>query len=375
MPTRGSAAPLLRFAVVGAGSISREYALQHLTRDLGATVTAVVDLDVDKAKVLATDVGSRLAGAKVSGRDYGFSVAEQRGEPVLHATSLDACILAEADAVYIGTTPGSHASLVRAALEADKHVLLEKPLAATRADADAIVLVAEAASARGVRCGMNIGMRWNEALRRMRSLAVEQNSLGPLRSARLDMHYVQWPRQWQEQPWCAKRAEGGPLREVGTHFVAALLELFGAESVARVRCALSYPDGADGVACETMCNGTLELTNGLAVSLSVLTDGSGLAADGEDHYELELCGESGDALLLDGFVELLATTRAKRKRLVRGSAYGRKECVRALVAAVREGPESAAATEGVTPRFGRNVQRVLDALLASGGEWVAVEYE
>lgn len=172
MPRR-SATPLIRFAVLGAGSIGREFALEHLTKEAGTTVTAVVDLDAGKAQALAIDVGSMQAGAALGGRGYRASAASACGEPVRHATALDAAVLDAADAVYIGTTPASHAALVHAALAAKKHVLLEKPLAATREDADAIVAAAEEAARAGLHVGVNIGMRWNEALARMRSLAVD----------------------------------------------------------------------------------------------------------------------------------------------------------------------------------------------------------
>lgn len=363
-------------------------------------MTAIIDVDESRAKALATDVGALNAGATLSGRGYRASTGGSTcGAAVMHATTLDEVTLANADAVYIGTTPSTHADLVRTALAADKHVLLEKPLAASRADAAAIVAAADDAATRGLHVGMNIGMRWNAALVRMRALAVEAPGRSVPASARLDMHYVQWPREWQVQPWCAARAEGGPLREVGTHFLAALLELFGPASVARVRCAISYPDGPDGTKAESACDGHLELTSGLRVSLSVRTDGTGLAADGEDHYQLELSWpEGGDAaqggatesLLLDGFVDLYQTRQRKRKRLVKGTSYGRKECVEALVAAAVArraegggGADGGAAAQpsssplphgGVTVRTGRNVQRVLDALLASGGEWVVVDY-
>ncbi len=51
----------------------------------------------------------------------------------------------ELDAVAIATPVSSHCSLALAALEAGKHVLVEKPLAASRADAEQIVLAAERA--------------------------------------------------------------------------------------------------------------------------------------------------------------------------------------------------------------------------------------
>lgn len=45
----------------------------------------------------------------------------------------------EVDAVVVTTPPGSHAELALAALRAGKHLLLEKPMAATRAQAAAVV--------------------------------------------------------------------------------------------------------------------------------------------------------------------------------------------------------------------------------------------
>merc|ERR1719235_2629640 len=154
---------LLRVCVVGAGSISREFALHHFGPATGTVVSAVVDRDAGKALQLATDVGSVQAGADIRNRGgmrYRAAASETRGTPVLNGTTLGPA-LATCDIVYIGTTPGAHACLALEALEAGKHVLLEKPLAATAGDADAIVAAAEAALPRGQHVGMNIGMRWN----------------------------------------------------------------------------------------------------------------------------------------------------------------------------------------------------------------------
>ena len=49
------------------------------------------------------------------------------------------------------------------------------------------------------------------ALQEMRRLAVTDGELGSLATARLSMHYRQWPRAWQTQPWCAGRTEGGQV--------------------------------------------------------------------------------------------------------------------------------------------------------------------
>jgi predicted dehydrogenase len=47
------------------------------------------------------------------------------------------------DAVIVATPPATHHALVKRALEAGKHVLVEKPLATTTADAEELVMIAE----------------------------------------------------------------------------------------------------------------------------------------------------------------------------------------------------------------------------------------
>ena len=119
---------------------------------------------------------------------------------------------------------------------------MEKPLAASAEDADAIVAAADGSKQL---VGMDIGMRWNPALAALRQ-EVASGSLGNLTAARLTMHYKQWPREWQVQEWCAGRAEGGPLREVGTHYFFGIMEIFGHGCVRRVQARVVYPDGPEG---------------------------------------------------------------------------------------------------------------------------------
>lgn len=359
---------------MGAGSISREYALHHFQVCPRTRVSAIVDLNEQRAAALARDVGSVQAGAAVanaSGRGYSAAPIETRGVPVACGTALTAELLVACDMVYIGTTPASHADIVLDALAAGKHVLLEKPLAATATQADAIVAAAEKAAAQGLRLGMDIGMRWNAALLEMRRIAITAGDLGPLIRGRLSLHFPQWPRPWQVQPWCAGRAEGGALREVGTHWFFGLMELFGHECVQRVRCTVTYPAADnEGTAAESAADGTLVLRNGLALALSLRCDGGGLAVDGTDHYVLRLEGERGE-LELFGFTSLRQTAPpADAALLVDGAGYGRGECITALLTAV-DGGEGG----GISAREGRNAQRILDAVVASHGEWLEVEYD
>ena len=111
----------LRVCVVGAGSISREFALYHFGAATGTVVASIVDLDKARAEQLAMDVGSVQAGARVltRGSQYSATAAEVRGAPVPWHTSLKAG-LDGCDLVYIGTPPNSHAQLACEALEAGR---------------------------------------------------------------------------------------------------------------------------------------------------------------------------------------------------------------------------------------------------------------
>jgi predicted dehydrogenase len=70
------------------------------------------------------------------------SLAQWRADPRVERTTQDLDeVLAdpEVDAVVVTTPPGSHAELALAVLRAGKHLLLEKPMTATRAQAAAVV--------------------------------------------------------------------------------------------------------------------------------------------------------------------------------------------------------------------------------------------
>merc|ERR1719210_1772461 len=106
MASTAAATAALRVAVVGAGSISREFALQHFGPQTSTIVSSVVDLDDAKARSLAADVGSVQAGADVAGANkYQARPLWSRGNPVPHFTTLGEAALAGCDCVYVGTTP------------------------------------------------------------------------------------------------------------------------------------------------------------------------------------------------------------------------------------------------------------------------------
>ncbi|XVS68264.1 Gfo/Idh/MocA family protein [Actinosynnema sp. CA-299493] len=126
-------------------------------------------------------------------------------------------------------TPGdTHAEIAVAALAAGKHVLCEKPLANTVAEAEAMVEAAARAAAAGVRAMVGFTYRRVPALSLAREL-VAQGRLGRIHHVRAQ--YLQdWivdpaaPLSWRLQK---ERAGSGALGDIGAHIVDATQFILG----------------------------------------------------------------------------------------------------------------------------------------------------
>lgn len=118
-------------------------------------------------------------------------------------------------------TPGdTHAEIAVAALEAGKHVLCEKPLANTLAEAEEMVAAAEAAAERGVLAMVGFTYRRVPAIQLARRF-VEEGRIGEVRHVRA--HYLQ---DWLADPevplsWRLDKAKAGSgaLGDIGAHVV------------------------------------------------------------------------------------------------------------------------------------------------------------
>ena len=118
-------------------------------------------------------------------------------------------------------TPGdSHAEISIAALDAGKHVLCEKPLANTVAEAEAMAAAAARAQARGVRSMVGFNYRRVPALALAREL-IAAGRVGEIRHVRAS--YLQdwladpaFPLTWRLQ---REHAGSGALGDLGAHVV------------------------------------------------------------------------------------------------------------------------------------------------------------
>ena len=126
----------------------------------------------------------------------------------------------DVDLVDICTPGDTHAEIAIAALEAGKHVLCEKPLANTVAEAEEMTRAAQAAAARGVRAMVGFTYRRVPAVALARQL-VADGRLGTIRHVRAQ--YLQdWiadpeaPLSWRLQK---EKAGSGSLGDIGAHII------------------------------------------------------------------------------------------------------------------------------------------------------------
>ncbi|MDI1464398.1 Gfo/Idh/MocA family oxidoreductase [Catellatospora sp. KI3] len=168
------------------------------------------------------DLPLRVRMAAVAGRDQEkVAAAAARLGWDDHVTDWRELIARDDIDVIDVCTPGdSHAEIAIAALAAGKHVLCEKPLANTVAEAKAMVAAADAARALGVRtiCGFNY--RRVPAVTLMRQM-IEAGRLGTIRHVRAA--YLQdwiidpeFPLVWRLQ---RERAGSGALGDIGAHII------------------------------------------------------------------------------------------------------------------------------------------------------------
>jgi predicted dehydrogenase len=126
----------------------------------------------------------------------------------------------DVDLVDVCTPGSSHAEISIAALEAGKHVLCEKPLANTVAEARAMAEAAEAAAARGVRAMVGFNFRRVPAVGLARRL-ITDGRLGTVRHVRgvylasplVDHNF---PLLWRLR---AEEAGSGALGDLGAHAI------------------------------------------------------------------------------------------------------------------------------------------------------------
>jgi 1,5-anhydro-D-fructose reductase (1,5-anhydro-D-mannitol-forming) len=179
----------VRWGLIGASTIARQFMINAMRAQGDGEVAAVMSSSPQRARAYAAENGIAAA----------FS-------------SLDDLLAADIDAVYVSTTNELHLEQVLAAARAKKHVLCEKPLALTSADARTMVAACKAA---GVVLGANHHLRNAGAHRVMRE-AISLGRIGRPIAARV-FHSVYLPENLQGWRVTKPEAGGGAVLDITVH--------------------------------------------------------------------------------------------------------------------------------------------------------------
>jgi predicted dehydrogenase len=288
----------LRIAIVGAGWIAEDH--RAVLRNLGHELVAVCDIDRGRAEKLA------------------------RGEATIYADWGELLEQEELDALWVATPPLHHAAPAIAALERGLPVYLEKPIARTIADAEAITAAWERT---GAVCA--IGYQWHatEALETLREAIAGQQpallwgvSVGPTAS----------------RPWFIDRAGGGGnVLERGSHQIDLVRSVAGEVVSAQTTASdvvLAQGEGERGNI-EDAAVLTLRLDGGAVATIALAWTRAGMPG----RYSLDVvAGEATLHLELDPWFKL--TGRVRDRDIESGmSVHPFERSVARFVEAVRTG--------------------------------------
>lgn len=146
----------------------------------------------------------------------------RRSAPGAEATTVEAVIGdSDIDLVVIATPNTSHAPLAREALLAGKHVVIDKPMATTAAEADDLI---DLAKRQGRLLTVFQNRRWDNDFLTLRA-CLENGEVGrPYHyEAHFDRFRPQIKQGWREQTL----AGSGVLFDLGAHLIDQALTLFG----------------------------------------------------------------------------------------------------------------------------------------------------
>jgi predicted dehydrogenase len=188
---------MLSWLVVGIGDITRKRVLPAILAEPRCKLAGIVTRDPAKAEPYAVPSWSSLESA------------------------LAAC---DAEAVYVASPVFLHAQQTVAALRAGRHVLCEKPMALSLAEAEGMV---EAADESGRKLGIAYYRRMYPKVERTRRL-IEGGVIGRPLIAEATAHDwfnpVGTSRAWLADP---AQAGNGPLRDTASHRIDLMNYLFG----------------------------------------------------------------------------------------------------------------------------------------------------
>jgi predicted dehydrogenase len=190
--------PSARVGIIGCGNISRRY-VEGMRRFAQLEIVGCADLVPELAQALAADSGIRAYA----------DIDELLADPNI-------------DIVVNITPPIAHATVTEQAVAAGKHVYVEKPIAATVADAQHMLEAADRADrVLGSAPDTFLGSAGQTA-----RAAIDAGLIGePIGAVAFVTHSK--AETWHPDPGFLFRPGGGPALDLGPYYIAALVNLLG----------------------------------------------------------------------------------------------------------------------------------------------------
>ncbi len=260
----------VRFGILGCGMIAGFHA-SAIAQIENAVLVGVADANPDRAKVFAEERGIAAY------TDYEQMLADE-----------------SIDAVCVCTPSGFHAENTLQALKAGKHVVLEKPMTITVADADRVI---DACERYGKLVTVISQFRFSDDVQRVKEL-VDEGAFGTLAFCNLSMKYWRDPSYYANSCWKGtyKMDGGGALINQGIHGVDLLLYIMGDASVSFAKTRTAFHN----IEAEDSAVALLEFANGCLGTLEAST----CAYPGFER-KIELYGSEGCAILRENRLEKL----------------------------------------------------------------------
>ena len=237
----GTTGQRLKVGIVGGGAIAQVAHLPVLKKMPGVEVLAICDTDLPKGRALADRFGVKDAFDDI--------------EELLRYETLDA--------VVICSPTHLHESHIQAALSANLHVLVEKPLAMSATGAQRILRMVEKYN-RVVMVGMN--HRYRPDVQIVRSF-VQSGELGTIESVRGSWHVFRPGRA--QLGWRQRRDQsgGGAMLDLGLAILDLGLWLGGSSAPVRVSACLD--PGTKDRSVEQSGSALVVCQNGMSIFVDV----------------------------------------------------------------------------------------------------------
>ena len=189
---------------------------------------------VNRARVVA------IAGPNMS---RARAVAETHSVPTVYADEHEMVADPDVDAVVIASPDDQHYPQTMTAIEAGKHVFVEKPVALNAVQARKMVMAARTV---GVQTAVGFTLRWNPIVEHMRAM-VEAGELGEIVSVHAQRFNSRLlgPLPHMEWRYDPNRSGTGVLGDLGSHMIDLAQYLAGPIEAVSADIATVIPDALD----------------------------------------------------------------------------------------------------------------------------------